>query len=461
MRTQTSSINYPPGPTQKLPLVLFLNFLRDPIGVLIDTSKYGDISHFKFGTQHIYFLNHPDYIRDVLVTHNANFIKSRGLQLAKKVLGDGLLTSEGNLHRNQRQLIQPVFHQDRLTPYAAIMTECILRMSNRWRNNDTLDVHKEFMLLTLDVVCKTLFNFDIESEAKEIGKHVTTLVEYFNRARMPLAELIEKLPLPSNRRFQYAKKQLDAIIYRMIDGTSIGKRNDLRQHDRHVDLISILVEHKNVNYDNGCYVFSNLQLRDNIMTIFLAGHETVANALTWTFYLLSQNKREEGKLQDEVDSILDNDGAPTAADIPKLEFTEKVFAESMRLYPPAWAVGRQAIHDYKIGEYTIPAGSTLLMSQYLMHRDPRFFPEPERFNPERWNSETKANLPRFSYFPFGGGPRACIGEPFAWIEGILSIATIARRWKMKLEPGHPIVLQPLVTLRPKYGMRMKLIRRNV
>ena len=461
MRTQTSSINYPPGPTQKLPLVLFLNFLRDPIGVLIDTSKYGDISHFKFGTQHIYFLNHPDYIRDVLVTHNANFIKSRGLQLAKKVLGDGLLTSEGNLHRNQRQLIQPVFHQDRLTAYAAIMTECILRMSNRWRNNDTLDVHKEFMLLTLDVVCKTLFNFDIESEAKEIGKHVTTLVEYFNRARMPLAELIEKLPLPSNRRFQYAKKQLDAIIYRMIDGTSIGKRNDLRQHDRHVDLISILVEHKNVNYDNGCYVFSNLQLRDNIMTIFLAGHETVANALTWTFYLLSQNKREEGKLQDEVDSILDNDGAPTAADIPKLEFTEKVFAESMRLYPPAWAVGRQAIHDYKIGEYTIPAGSTLLMSQYLMHRDPRFFPEPERFNPERWNSETKANLPRFSYFPFGGGPRACIGEPFAWIEGILSIATIARRWKMKLEPGHPIVLQPLVTLRPKYGMRMKLIRRNV
>jgi cytochrome P450 len=180
--------------------------------VLIDTSKYGDISHFKFGIQHIYFLNHPDYIRDVLVTHNANFIKSRGLQLAKKVLGEGLLTSEGNLHRNQRQLIQPAFHQDRLTAYAAIMTECILRMSNRWKDNDTLDVHKEFIQLTLAVVCKALFNFDIESEAKEIGKHVTTLVEYFNRARMPLAELIEKLPLPSNRRFQYAKKQLDTII---------------------------------------------------------------------------------------------------------------------------------------------------------------------------------------------------------------------------------------------------------
>ncbi|MGB6590144.1 MAG: cytochrome P450 [Candidatus Nitrosopolaris sp.] len=197
------------------------------------------------------------------------------------------------------------------------------------------------------------------------------------------------------------------------------------------------------------------------MTIFLAGHETVANALTWTFYLLSQNNKEERKLHEEVDSVLGHDLFPTAANILKLEYTEKVFTESMRLYPPAWAVGRQAIHDCKIGEYTIPAGSTILISQYLMHRDKRFFPEPERFNPERWNSETRTNLPRFSYFPFGGGPRACIGEPFAWTEGIIAIATIARRWIMKLESGHPIALKPLVTLRPKYGMRMKIIRRNM
>jgi cytochrome P450 len=203
-----------------------------------------------------------------------------------------------------------------------------------------------------------------------------------------------------------------------------------------------------------------LQLRDNVTTIFLAGHETVANALTWTFYLLSQNNREEEKLYEEIDSILGNDRLPTAADIPKLEFTGKVLSESMRLYPPAWAIGRQAIQDCKIGGYTIPAGSTILMSRYLMHRDKRFFPEPGRFNPERWNSETRANLPRFSYFPFGGGPRACIGEPFALTEGILAIAIIVRRWKMKLESGHPIALQPLVTLRPKYGMRMRLVRRN-
>ena len=457
MNKSDSSIYYPPGPKQKLPLFLFLNFLRNPIGVLVALSKHGDISHFKFGTQHVYFLNHPDYIRDVLVTYNNSFIKSRGLQVAKKVLGEGLLTSEGSLHHDQRQLLQPAFHQDRLRIYAATMTEHILRMCNRWEDNDTIDVHKEFMQLTLAIVCKALFNFDIESEAKEIGKHVTTLVEYFNRARMPLVQVIEKLPLPSNRRFRYAKAQLDAIIYRIIDDHqnmhNANKISFFTDNNHHGDLISILRASSGFS-SSGNHINPNLQ-RDNVMTIFLAGHETVANALTWTFYLLSQNNREEDKLHEEVDSVLDKYAPPTTADIPKLEYTEKVFAESMRLYPPAWAVGRQAIRECKIGEYTIPAGSTVLMSQYLIHRDPRFFPEPERFNPERWNIDRRTNLPRFSYFPFGGGPRSCIGEPFASTEGILAIAIIARKWKMKLESGHQIALKPLVTLRPKYGMCMK------
>jgi cytochrome P450 len=464
---EAASIYYPPGPVHKLPLFLFLNFLRNPIEVLKDISKYGDISHFKFGTQHVYFLNHPDYIKDVLVTYNNNFIKSRGLQLAKKVLGDGLLTSEGDIHHEQRQLIQPAFHQDRLKIYTAIMIEYILRMSNNWKDNDVLDVHEEFMHLTLAIVCKTLLGFDIQSEASEIAKYVTTLVEYFNRARLPMAEVIEKLPLSSNRRFRYAKKQLDAIIYRIIDNhqkTHITNGIDLHNHDNHHgDLISILLASKEFSSVNETLPqsISSFQLRDNIMTIFLAGHETVANALTWTFYLLSQNNKEERKLHEEVDSVLGHHLFPTSANILKLEYTEKVFREAMRLYPPAWAVGRQAINDCKIGEYTIPAGSTILMSQYLMHHDKRFFLEPERFNPDRWNNDTRTNLPRFSYFPFGGGPRACIGESFAWTEGIITIATIARRWIMKLESAHPIALKPLATLRPKYGMRMKIIRRKV
>jgi cytochrome P450 len=196
------------------------------------------------------------------------------------------------------------------------------------------------------------------------------------------------------------------------------------------------------------------------MTIFLAGHETVANALTWTFYLLSQNPKEEKMLHDEVDSVLHDYNVATTKDISKLEYTQRVFTESMRLYPPAWAIGRQAIEDCRIGDYIIPAGSSILMSQYLMHHDPRYFPQPERFDPERWNLQEKAKRPRFSYFPFGGGVRSCIGEKFAWMEGILVIATIARRWKMRVMPEHPVVLQPLVTLRPKHGIQMKLIDRN-
>ena len=482
---KSSSANYPPGPSSRLPLSLFFNFLREPLTVLHNLSKeYGDISHFKFGGHHIYFINHPDYIKDVLVTHNNNFIKSRGLQLAKRILGEGLLTTEGELHHSQRQLIQPVFQPDEIPNYANIITDCALDTSSQWNDDDhdNVDIHREFMHLTLAIVCKAFFNVSIEkSDTKEIDQYVTTLIEYFNRARIPFAEIIGKLPLPNNIRFRHAKKQLDTIIYRIIDS---HRNNSNSNHHNiedgsHKDLINLLLQgqtdgyisanenntnNKSANKKNKIHNVINTdkqQLRDNVTTILLAGHETVANALTWTFYLLSYNSEQEKMLHQEVDSVLDNDHTvPTVKDIPNLEYTERVFAESMRLYPPAWAIGRQAINDFKIDDYVIPAGSSILMSQYLMHHDPRYFPQPERFEPERWSPSEKAKRPRFSYFPFGGGPRSCIGEPFAWMEGILVIATIARRWKMRIMPGHPVILQPLVTLRPKYGMRMKLIDRN-
>jgi cytochrome P450 len=485
---KSSPVNYPPGPSSRIPLNLFFNFLRDPLTVLHNLSKeYGDISHFKFGGQHIYLINHPDYIKDVLVTYNNNFIKSRGLQLAKSVLGEGLLTSEGELHYTQRQLIQPVFQPDVISKYANIMTDYAQDISSRWNDDHgTIDIHKEFMHLTLAIVSKAFFNVSIEeSETKEIDQYVTTLIEYFNRARMPFAGIIEKLPLPNNMRFRHAKKQLDMIIYRIIDSHRNSNSNHHHHNKQdgsypHKDLISLLLQGQTDGYisvnennkvankrnkkkiDNIINTNNKQQLRDNVTTIFLAGHETVANALTWTFYLLSQNPKEETMLHKEVDSVLDDNDhrVPTVKDIPKLEYTETVFAESMRLYPPAWAIGRQAINDCKIGDYVIPAGSSILMSQYLMHHDPRYFPEPERFDPERWNPQEKAKRPRFSYFPFGGGPRSCIGEPFAWMEGILVIATIARLCKMRIMPEHPVILQPLVTLRPKYGMQMRLIDRK-
>ena len=218
---------------------------------------------------------------------------------------------------------------------------------------------------------------------------------------------------------------------------------------------------------------NDIQLRDEVMTIFLAGHETTANALTWTFYLLSQNPTVGDKLYEELCSVLGDGGdddkesscsankrTPTIDDVPKLEYTEKVFRESMRLYPPAWTIGRQVINDYKIYKYVLPAGSVILMSQYVMHHDPRYFPDPDLFYPDRWTKEFKLHLPRFSYFPFGGGIRGCVGEPFAWMEGILLLATIHHRWRMHHDPKHKVELKPLITLRPKYGMRMKLERRK-
>lgn len=490
--SSSSPVDYPPGPTSKLPLGLFINFLRDPLSVLDNISEtYGDISHFKFGKQNIYLINHPDYIKDVLVTYNSNFIKSRGLQLAKQVLGEGLLTSEGELHHKQRQLVQPLFQSDQIAKYANIMTDYTLRMSNRWSESAIIDIHKEFMQLTLSIVSKAFFDVDIEeAETKEIGQYVTTLIEYFNRTRIPFAKAIERLPLPSNICFHHAKKQLDAIIYRIIDNhrTSITTTNnnngsnnqdeEKNQHKEgydHKDLISLLLQgetdafissiNEKSKFRKNTSILKQRLVRDNVATIFLAGHETVANALTWTFYLLSKNPKEEELLQQEIDSVLGDDGSnedrvPPIKDISKLEYAERVFAESMRLYPPAWAIGRQAINNCKIGKYTIPAGSSILMSQYLMHRNPHYFPQPERFDPERWTPQEKARRPKFSYFPFGGGPRSCIGESFAWMEGILLIATIVKRWSMRHEPRHLVVLQPLVTLRPKYGMLMKVVKRK-
>jgi cytochrome P450 len=472
------SINYPPGPSSRLPLKLVFDFLRDPLTVLHNLSKeYGDISHFKFGKNHIYLLNNPDYIKEVLVNYENNFIKSRGLQLAKRILGEGLLTSEGEIHRRQRQLIQPIFHQDEIPNYANIMTDYTLGVSSQWYDQAIIDIHKEFMHLALAIVSKIFFSVSIEeSEIKVIDQCVTTIIEHFNRARMPFAGIIEKVPLPSNIQFYQAKKHLDEIIYRIIDShvNNDSDNNNYNQQQNgshlHKDLISLLLQGRDNSYfstsknnedANNITSTNRHQLRDNVMTIFLAGHETVANALTWTFYLLSQNPKEEKMLHEELDSVLhDDNAAPTATHISKLEYTQKVFAESMRLYPPAWAIGRQAIENCKIGDYVIPAGSSILMSQYLMHHDNRYFPKPELFDPERWDPQEKAKRPRFCYFPFGGGKRSCIGETFAWMEGILVIATIARRWKMRVMPGHPVVLQPLVTLRPKHGMQTKLIHRN-
>ncbi len=390
---------------QRNRLVFFRDLVRD----------FGDVAGIKVGPQQLVIINHPDYIRDVLVTHHKNFTKGEGLQRAKKLLGEGLLTSEGEFHLRQRRLAQPAFHRQRISEYAQTMVAYAERQTNRWQAGQSCDVAREMMQLTLAIAGKTLFDadVDVEAEADEIGEALTEAMRTFDRFTLPFSQLLERLPLPANRRFDQARERLDATIYRMIN----ERRHDQQERG---DLLSLLMAARDEEGDGTG--MTDEQLRDEAMTIFLAGHETTANALAWTWYLLAQHPEIEQRFHTELDEVLQG-RAPTPADYPRLRYTEMIFAESMRLYPPAWTIGRRAINDYEIAGYHIPARTIVIMSQFVTHHDARWFPEPDTFDPERWTPEQKESRPKFSYFPFGGGNRVCIGESFAWMEGVLVLAT--------------------------------------
>jgi cytochrome P450 len=429
---------------------LFLSFRRDPLHTVAGLKeRYGDIAHFRVGSRHLYLLSHPEDIREVLVTHPRDFNKSRALQVAKRVLGEGLLTSEGDLHLRQRRLVQPAFHRDRIAGYAQTMAEYAQRVSARWQDGATVDAHEQMSTLTLAIVGKTLFDTDIEQEASEVGHALTTAMQLFDRFMNPLGEVLNRLPTPGTLRMNAAMRRLDEIVYGII----ALRRADGRDH---ADLLSMLLHAQDVEGDGG--IMTDCQVRDEAMTLFLAGHETTAVALSWTWYLLSQNPDVEQRLHQELNTVL-QDRPPSFADVPRLQYTELVFSEAMRLYPPAWIIGRRAVTDYSVQGYTVPAGSVVIMSQYLVHRDPRWWPDPERFDPDRWTPEAKASRPRFAYFPFGGGPRICVGEPFAWMEGVLLLATLAQHWRLRLTSDARIDTLPRITLRPKYGMGMVLEKR--
>jgi cytochrome P450 len=462
MTSSSSSIEYPPGPHSVLPNKLLRKFIHNPLKTLMDiTYTYGDICHFNLGRQHVYLVNNPHYIEDILIRNYKNFIKSRGLQVTKRLLGEGLVTSEGEYHDCQRRLIQPAFHPSRIKGYGDIMTNDAIQMVQKWKDGMTLDIHKEMMHVTMTIISKAVLGSDIKSEGDEVGDSLLTCMEYINRLRMPFGELIERIPiLPINKGFQRAKKRLDSIVFNMIREHRDSESKQVLQPDLLYTLLQVQ------DTEAGIGGMTDIQLRDEVMTIFLAGHETTSNALTWTFYLLSQNPTVGDRMYDELRSVLgenessDSSRNPTVQDISKLVYTEKVLRESMRLYPPAWTIGRQAINDYKVDKYVIPAGSIILMSQYVMHRNQNYYSDPDIFYPDRWTKEAKLQMPRFSYFPFGGGIRSCVGEPFAWLEGILLLATICKQWKMHHDANHKVELKPLITLRPKYGMRMKLERRR-
>lgn len=435
----------PPGPRRSIRTLLVYGSGRDPLSFFGNLARtYGDLAHVHMAGEHVYLVNDPRAIRDILVTDQRLFMKGRGLDRAKRLLGEGLLTSEGAVHVRQRRLMQPAFHRDRIVSYASVMTEFADRVRGGWTDGGTIDAAQDMARLTLGVVGKTLFDADVESQAKEVGKALAATMESFWLLMLPFPDLLERLPIPALRRSRAARETLDGIIYGMI-----AERR--KSPSDRGDLLSMLLMAQ--DEEAGGQGMSDLQVRDEAMTIFLAGHETTANALAWTWYLLSQTPEVEAALHEEIDRVLGG-RLPTVADIPSLPYVEKVVTESMRLYPPAWIIGRRALGDYEVGEHLIPARSIVVMSPYLVHRDARYFPDPERFWPDRWTADFRARLQPFAYFPFGGGARRCIGESFAWMELVLVVSTIAQRWRLRLVPGRPVVPQPVVTLRVKGGLKM-------
>jgi cytochrome P450 len=440
-----SAVAIPPGSSGAPLLGHMLPFRRDPAGFLLRTARQypGELVRFRPGPRDVYLVKHPDLIKEVLVTRQHDFSKSRALQWAKLFLGEGLLTSEGEFHTRQRRLAQPAFHRQRIAGYGADMVRHGMQARERWTAGQALDVDAEMMRLTLAVASSTLFGTDVAAEAAEVREDVGTITSLFPRFSLPFFGLIQKLPLPSNARFDRAVARLDALVYRLIADRKHGGG------DRG-DLLSLLLLAQDEESGGG---MTDRQLRDEVMTLLLAGHETTSNALTWTWYLLSQNAEAEARWREELRAVLAG-RVPTVEDLPALRYTEMVLAESMRLFPPAWGIGRRALRDVVLGGFTIPEGTIVALPPYVVHRDERFWPEPDRFRPERFTAEARAARPRFAYFPFGAGARSCIGEPFAWMEGVLLLATIGQRWRLRLVPGHPVEAQALITLRPRYGMRM-------
>ena len=402
-------------------------------------ARYGPIASSRMGRARFYYVSEPSAIEEVLVTAGRSYVKGRGTQRLERLLGKGLLTSNGALHLRQRRLVQPAFHRERIAGYAATMVQRAEAFADGVLAGETLAMDAAMSRLTLGIAAETLFGAEVDDQADTIGRALDEAMESFPISLTPIGELLDHLPwVPVVRRFLGARDELDAIVYRLIE----ARRNDAAAAGR-PDVLGMLLA-----AGDGPDGMDVKQIRDEAMTIFLAGHETTAMALTWTWWLLSQHRKVEERIRAELDAVLGG-RAPTMDDVPALRFTRDVIAESMRLYPPAWVVGRRAIEDAPLGPWIVPKGSIVLMSQWITHHDPRFWREPDAFRPERWANGETDGLPKFAYFPFGGGTRVCIGEAFAWTELILVLATIARRWRFEAAPGlTELTAQPSVTLRP-------------
>jgi len=464
-----------PGPRRfAAARLVALAFLRGRLVPLQQAAaRYGDIVFFTIAGAPYALLNHPDHVRDVLVTRHRAFHKGLGLERAQVLLGKGLLTSEDAHHQRHRRLLQPAFHRERVAGYASTMVSLAERFTSRWQAGETRDIAHDMARLTLAIAGKTLFDTDVEDRADIIGTAVTEALSAFNIVLLPYGDRLARWPIPPARRFRRAKSHLDAIVYQMIADRrqaqprhvnaarkSVSVFPETNRVDRAAsaepfgrDILSTLIAIR--DDDDGCGMTDD-ESRDEVMTLLLAGHETTANALTWSWYLLSQHREARATLESEAREVCGG-RVPSFDDLPRLAYTKAVLSEALRLFPPAFLVGRRAVEAYPIPntDYVLPPQTVVFLSQYLLHRDARFWDDPGAFRPERW-FEAEPMRHRYAYFPFGAGPRICIGEQFAWMEGILVLATIARRWRLDLAPAQRIEVHPTITLRSRYGMRMTI-----
>ncbi len=407
---------------------------------------HGPLVRFRNPFGSIYFIDEPALLEEVFVTKAGSYKKGRGTERLSLLLGQGLLTAKQPEHLLHRRLMQPAFHKKRIDACADVMVAAASGRAASWLDGETIDVDREARQLALEIVAKALFGSDLSSDMATIGAALDTALETFPFAMRPFSEMFDNLPVPRTLRFKKVRKNLDAIVYRMLDEHRASGRDS-------GDLLSMLLASRDES-DAG---MDDRQIRDEALTILLAGHETTANAIAWTFYLLQRHPHVEATLHAHLAAVL-GDRDPTVDDLPRLDYVRALFAETLRLYPPAWITARRALEATTLGTQRVAKNDVVIMSQYVTHRNPRFWREPERFDPERFTGEQPAE--KFAYFPFGGGNRLCIGEPFAWMEGVLAIATIARRVRLELVDAAPVQTQPFVTLRPRSPIRARVIMRS-
>lgn len=439
----------PPGPKGHWLRGNIRDFAADRLGFLDENfRRYGDVAAFRLGPYRIVQVNHPDLVEQVAVTQNRIFIKHFALRQTRLTLGNGLLTSEGDFWRRQRKLAQPAFHRERIAGYADVMVRFTERMLASWADGQTRDAQDDMMRLTLEIVAKTLFDADISGDAAEASAAMETLMRCFTARINALVKLPEWFPSPVNLRLRRAVGRLERLLFDVIAARRASG-------ETHNDLLSMLLQARD---DDGSRM-TDRQLRDEAMTLFMAGHETTANTLAWVFYLLALNPDAESRLHAELDQVLAG-RAPGLDDLPRLPYTEHVVTETLRIFPTVWLIGREATEPCRLGGYDVPRGTTVYMPQWVIHRDPRWYDDPLAFRPERWADGLAKRLPRYAYFPFGGGPRVCIGNTFAMMEATLLLATIARRFRLALAPDASVRPLPTMTLRPDHGVKVILSERR-